>query len=274
MLQWVEACGNRFDAEPVQEPENMTEQSPPPPRNKWLEIAIIAGLMVFGGFYLASKVKREEPVQFTEQNMTPDASDAFVSAKEKLQNGTERDMEMARIILPNAVSRHPDYPPGHGMLGLNYAVLSKMKGTSVLANWDIAEREADLVLADYPFQIHALLAKAWVEFYRDNDAEQASITAQKALKQDKFNPYGLTLMAEIEASHGKFKLAARYADTLALLDPKPLWQKLPACTYHSQAEQWRSAITACQRVLRAFPNNEQARDLLANAEKKAAQSSY
>ncbi|VAV92031.1 hypothetical protein MNBD_ALPHA06-2052 [hydrothermal vent metagenome] len=235
--------------------------SKPKPKRRlgWREYLLVLILIVAGGLLLFAKAGREAPIRFSAQELPVGAQKTLLQASDALANATPQDLQRAKIYLTALTNEYPDYPPSQAQLALVLAVSSQIGQKN---NWQLAERGAEQVLQEYPFQTDALLALAWVKFYRDGGADKAEKLVNKAMKQDRYNVYGLALLADIAASRDKFKLAARFSQTLSLQNPQALWLRLPECRYQSRAQQWKLAIRACERVLQIAPTDVEATALL------------
>lgn len=246
--------------------------SKPDRGSRWLQILIIGSLIAFGAVMMKSKLNIETPVKFTDRDLPPQATTMLKQAKSDLNQANLQALLRAKIIYNAMLSTAPNYPPAQGQTALVNAALSHLQGPQTMANWELAETQAQRVLESFPAQTESLLALAYVRFFRDQDAKQAQTLATKALKQDRFNVYGLALLAEIAASRNKFKLAARHADTLALQNSDAFWLRMYSCRYHSLAEQWPEAQKTCLWALQINRTDAEALRLASQAKTKTSTS--
>ncbi len=226
------------------------------------EIILILALMLFGSLYLVNKVNKPTPTQFSAQNLPKRVQALAVRAEENLQNADLSSLVQAKIALTTLISQVPDYPPARGQLALTQALLAQRMPTDRDTNWSNAKQAARAVLLDFPDEIHGLLALARVQFYRDKDINLAEKTLRHAMKQQPKNLFGLSLLADFSAQRGKYKLAARFGDTIALQNPNANWLLMYACRNHAQAKQWTRAAHSCKRVLGKDPKHLEALQIL------------
>ncbi len=244
----------------------MTEPATQPPkRNKTMDLVIIIVLMGIGGVALWSKLGREEPVRFSDQQLQASDRVLMTNAEQSLALATPTSLLQARDGFAEVLGRYPDYPPAIGQMALTRALILHLELAPSPNGWALVARESRSVLQLFPNQKDALLAAAWSAFYDENQPDQANQMAERAQKQQRYNPLALVLQADIAEAKDKPKLAIRFSETMALQEPGAMWLRLTGCRLHIKYQQWEQAINACQWALKSDPSHIEGNELMANA---------
>ncbi|PHR62978.1 MAG: hypothetical protein COA47_01410 [Robiginitomaculum sp.] len=237
----------------------------PPKRNKVIDLVIIVVLMGIGGAALVSKVGRNEPVRFSDQQIQASDRVLLKTAEQNLALATPISLLQARDGFAEILGRYPEFPPAIGQMALSRALILHLRLAPSPNGWALVARESRSVLQTFPNQKDALLAAAWAAFYDENKPDQANQMAQSAQKQQRYNPLALVLQANIADAKGKPKLAIRFSETLALQEPNAMWLRLTGCRLHVKYSQWERAASSCKWAAKPEPSHPEATELLAIA---------
>lgn len=242
----------------------MSEVDDPKKRsNQVMNITIITMLMIVGFVSLWSKVRRQEPVPFSDRNLPQATRQALALGNDGLDKADPHSLTLANLAFAQVMKQNPDYPPALAKWALTSAVLKTVFHNDKMDK-QAAMRAADAVPAKYPDEKDALLAQAFLA--GPDDAKLVAINANKVLKQERYDVYALYLLAQKSAHDGKHKLALRYAETLALQDPMALWLRAPRCRQAIAVGHREKAVTACEWAFGNQPESQQGRDLLQKAQ--------